>query len=159
MFLRPTMFQSSRKQSPPSFSFVCSFWTILQKWPSISMCNCGPGFHCTAPTDPHRGPHSVVQTAHVVHLCALWRVVQDGGGKEPEVLDRPGNVHGSRQCYGFPCKKPTRESTVNVFHHGQWRHYDTRTSAHTEVASAPSSLGQVLLEYTARWSWFDKTTK
>lgn len=74
-----------------------------------------PSCHCTAPTDARRGPHCVVQTAQVVHLCAFRCVVQDGGGEEPEVLHSPGNVHGSRQGYGFPCKK-SAEGTVSVPH-------------------------------------------
>ena len=57
-----------------------------------------------------------MQTVQVVHLCAFRRVVQDGGGEEPEVVHSPGNVHGSRQGYGFPCKKSTAEGTVSVLH-------------------------------------------
>lgn len=106
------------KKFPLPFSSVSSFRSVLWGSPSISTCSWGPGVHFTAPTDTHGGPHSVVQTAQVVHLRALRRVMQDGGGKEPEVLHRPGNVHGSGQCYGFPCKKPTTEDTASVLHLG-----------------------------------------
>ena len=57
-----------------------------------------------------------MQTAQVVHLRAFRRVVQDGGGEESEVLHSPGNVHGSCQGYGFPCKMSTAEGAVSALH-------------------------------------------
>ena len=58
-----------------------------------------------APTDAHGRPHGVVHTARGVRLRALRRVVQDRRREEPDVLHRPGDVHASRQCDGFPCKE------------------------------------------------------
>ena len=57
-----------------------------------------------------------MQTAQVVHMRAFRRVVQDGGGEEPEVLHSPGNVHGSCQGYGFPCKTSTAEGALSALH-------------------------------------------
>lgn len=59
----------------------------------------------TPPTNSHGGANGVVHTAQVAHLCAIRYVVLDGGSEEPEVQDRPRNVHGPCQRESFPCGK------------------------------------------------------
>lgn len=153
----PKLYFSHSRSLP--FALICPFRSILQNWLSCSLCSHGPGFPGAAPTDPHRGPHGVVQTAHVVHLGALGRVVQDGGGKEPEVLYRPGNVHGSCQGYGFPCENSQQQKAQSVYLAMDSGDSTTHISHSPSGASVPSSLGQTFTDCTEHRLWFNKTMK
>lgn len=96
-------FQQKREKSTPRVSIFCPWYALVQNFLSILT----QVFLEPLPTDSHRGTDSVVHTVQVVHLCALRRVVQDRGSKEPEVLSRPRDVHGPCQGESFPCRKWT----------------------------------------------------
>lgn len=68
-------------------------------------------------THSHGTADGVVEAALEVHLAAVSGVVQDGRGKEAEVVHRAWNVHSSCKTYGFTCNVTKFFLFIYMFDH------------------------------------------